>query len=153
MTLAPTRFALQSHPGPYDTWPLTSALLQDGEPTRVRLPGYVLLAQYETVAGLLFITDYDCPFEEATAFTLYGADLSRRLGRKEFVVPYGSWSFKALDWLDARNALVHFYGDECWHLQLPEPRWWRPAMRWRRMGEGVMTDAEAAALGLRHKAR
>lgn len=153
MTRALTRFALQSHSGPYETWPSSSVLLRDDEPAGVRLPGYALLAQYETVAGLLFITDYDCPFEEATAVTLYTADLSWRLGCKQFAVPYGSWSFKALDWLDARNALIHFHGDECWHLQLPESGWWRPAMRWRRIGAGVLTDDEAAALGLQHKAR
>src|SRR5205823_12073097 len=40
------RFALEQHEGSYENWPLRSRLFFDGEPTRIYLPGYVLLHQF-----------------------------------------------------------------------------------------------------------
>src|SRR5206468_5883961 len=40
-----TRFALEKHDGPYETWPLRSRVSLDGKPTDISLPGYTLLHQ------------------------------------------------------------------------------------------------------------
>ncbi|CAG0979746.1 hypothetical protein MTYP_01691 [Methylophilaceae bacterium] len=78
-------FSLEQHGGPYEQRPLQSRLLHHGRPTGILLPGYVLLRQFITIdGGYLLITDWDCPFEEMTYFTLLGRDFrirsSRRLG-------------------------------------------------------------------------
>lgn len=39
------------------------------------MKGYELLCQFETAAGYLLVTDYDCPFEEAVNFVLVSNDL------------------------------------------------------------------------------
>ncbi len=47
------RFTLETHEGPYANWPVKSRLYLDGQPTRIRLPGYQLLCQYETADGYI----------------------------------------------------------------------------------------------------
>ncbi len=70
-----SRFTLEQHDGPYETWPLRSRLFLDGEPTGISLPGYALLHQFETSNGYVLVTDYDCPFEEITNFILVSKQL------------------------------------------------------------------------------
>lgn len=70
-----SRFSLEQHAGPYDTWPTRSRLLLDGEPTRILLPSYALLSQFEIPDAYILVTDYDCPFEEITSFCLVSKEL------------------------------------------------------------------------------
>lgn len=102
-----SRFSLESHDGPYESWPLRSRLLADGAPTPVTLPGYVLVHQYETEDGYLLVTDYDCLFEEATCFTLVSRDL-RVLASREIGAPYRSFLLTGLEWIDARRLVASF---------------------------------------------
>lgn len=90
-----TCFTLETHDGPYESWGETSALLRNGETTQLRLHGQQLLHQIECPAGFLFVTDYDCPFEEATCFTLASPAL-RRLSYRRFGAPYASCMLQAL---------------------------------------------------------
>jgi hypothetical protein len=59
-----TTFSLQKHAGPYESWPLVSGLLREGIGVGKNVPGYVLEAQYRCHVGYLFVTSWDCPFEE-----------------------------------------------------------------------------------------
>lgn len=79
-------FSLATHEGDYQTWPETTALLRDGQPTGTRVPGYVIEAQYRCGDRYLLATSWDCPFEEAQTFVLLSADF-KVLGRTD----YGTW--------------------------------------------------------------
>ena len=61
-------FSLELHQGPYEKWPLRTRLFVDGNQSETKVPGYVLLHQFQTDFGYLLITDCDCPFEETTNF-------------------------------------------------------------------------------------
>ncbi|MCR9205247.1 MAG: hypothetical protein NXH75_11750 [Halobacteriovoraceae bacterium] len=78
------RFNLQTHEGEYETWPLKSFLLDEGELTQTKVPGYNLLLALELSDGrFLLIMDYDCPYEEQATAVLLDEDL-KILGTKEF---------------------------------------------------------------------
>lgn len=111
--------------GPPESWPPRSRLLRrDGTLTPVRLPGYVLQAQFRTPDGFLFITDYDCPFEELTCFTLVSPGfhvLARRAlgGSGTPRHPYPStFVFSHAQPLDERTLIVTLFGDDPWRLRL-----------------------------------
>ena len=107
-----TRFALETHDGPYETWPRRSRLLLDGRPTRIFLPGYSLLHQFETSSGYVLVTDYDCPFEEITNFAL----ISKRLRLQScrwLGWPYETFLLEGLDWADDRTFTAFFQGNLC----------------------------------------
>jgi hypothetical protein len=63
-------FSLETHAGPYETWPRQTRLFADGVETRQTVSGFVIEGQYRCEAGYLLITSYDCLFEEANTFTL-----------------------------------------------------------------------------------
>jgi hypothetical protein len=113
------RFALERHAGPYESWPLRSRLLLDGAPTRVTLPGYVILHQFETKPGFLIATDCDCPYEEATTFALLAADL-RVLSIRTFSTMYGSFLLDALEWIDASHLVATFHGGLRYRITIRE---------------------------------
>lgn len=109
-----TEFSLERHAGEYATWPLRSRLIRNGAMQDLTLPGYDLLRQYETVAGYLFVTDYDCPFEEMTHFVLVDANLSRVLCDRSFGWMYASFWLDELFWHDERHfsaVLSHYRYD------------------------------------------
>lgn len=58
-------FSLKPHQGERETWPLESELLLDSRPTGKSIPGYVLDAQYRCGGRYLFVTSWDCLFEES----------------------------------------------------------------------------------------
>ena len=80
-----SRFSLERHGGPYESWPLTSRLIRDGVVSDARVAGYALLHQFELPEGYLLVSDYECPYEERTVFTLLDPGLrvlsSRGVGR------------------------------------------------------------------------
>ncbi len=107
------RFSLERHDGPYETWPLLTRLLVDGQPSRVRVPGYELLHQFEVPAGYVLVTDTDCPFEEATSFILLDRGL-RLLSRRTLIAPYETFWLDRIEWLDDSHFRAVFLGGDCW---------------------------------------
>lgn len=145
------RFSLERHAGPYADWPVDSELWLDGMRTGMRVPGYVIDAQYDTPLGTLLATSFDCPFEDSNAFVLLDGD-HRILARREIGTPYASWLLDT-HWPESDTTLVlHYYAATFFRLQLLEPtRWWRrPRLRLRRVlrwrAEPRMVDAHAALL-------
>ena len=129
-----TEFSLEKHPGPYESWPLNSRLLRNGEPTRLSLRGYQLLYQFHTQEGFLFVTDYDCPFEESTFITLCDSNL-RQISRRFFGWPYTSFILHRVEWLDPRH-LVAVFDEYCKYLVTIRPwgiPWLRPRLKLSRM--------------------
>ena len=111
------RFALQTHPGPYQSWPGHSRLIVDGELLRTAVPGYVLLRQFALPDGYLLITDFDCPFEESTSFVLLNAQLwvlsHRTLGGM-----YASYLLKRVRWVNERELIANFIEHGDWRLTI-----------------------------------
>jgi hypothetical protein len=110
-----TRFALEKHDGPYETWPLRSRLSLDGEPTDISLPGYTLLHQFETSNGYILVTDYDCPFEEITNFALISKQLRVQSCRWVGWM-YETFLLERIEWIDDRTFTAHFHGSLCCRL-------------------------------------
>lgn len=79
--------SLETHDGPYESWPLRSRLYLRGEPTEQQVPGYVIEAQYRLGDRYLLITSLDCPFEETYRFLLLDRRL-RLLSSRSRGVPY-----------------------------------------------------------------
>lgn len=96
-------FSLERHVGEYSTWPQRSRLIQKGTKLALTLPGYDLIRQYDTVNGYLFVTDYDCPFEEATCFILVDKKIRRILSERSFSGMYADYWLQDLIWQGERN--------------------------------------------------
>ena len=111
------RFALEQHEGLYESWPLRSGLLLDGQEIPLRVPGYVLLHQFETQHGYLLITDCDCPFEEATSFVLL-SNAMRLLACRTLSAPYASFLLERIEWLDASRCRAIFNRNDSWLVTL-----------------------------------
>ncbi|MEZ5589305.1 MAG: hypothetical protein R3F53_00730 [Gammaproteobacteria bacterium] len=120
------RFGLEPHEAPYESWPLRSGLLLDGQKTPLRVPGYVLLHQFETQQGYLLITDCDCPFEEATSFILLSKAL-RLLACRTLSAPYESFLLERIEWLDASRCRAIFSRNDSWLVTLHS--WGIPLVR------------------------
>lgn len=110
MVNSTARFALERHSGPYERWPSRSRLLVDGRATATRVAGHTLLHQYELDDGYLLVTDYDCPFEEVTAFTLLDPGL-RVVAERKVGWMYNTFLLTSLCWLDGRRLIASF-GDD-----------------------------------------
>ena len=82
-------FTLAKHDGPYDTWPLTTELWLNRQPTAARVPGYVIEAQYRCGNRYLLATSWDCPFEEMQTFVLLSPEF-KELERRFYGAPYVS---------------------------------------------------------------
>jgi hypothetical protein len=117
MPLEITRFALETHSGPYEKWPLKSRLIVDGVTTERRVPGYTLLHQFEMADGYLLVTDYDCPFEEATDFILLDRELKAR-SHRSIGAAYCSFLLERIEWLDEHSLLAMFYRHDHWKITI-----------------------------------
>lgn len=136
-----TRFALEKHDGPYETWPLRSRLSLDGKLTDISLPGYTLLHQFETSNGYILVTDYDCPYEEITNFALISKQLRvqscRWLGWM-----YETFLLERIEWIDDRTFTAFFCGNLCCRLTVRSwgiPYFW-PRLKLRLDRSGVPSD-------------
>ena len=109
------RFTLEKHDGPYETWPLRSRLSLDGKPTDISLPGYTLLHQFETSNGYILVTDYDCPYEEITSFTLISKQL-RLQSCRWLGWMYETFLLERIEWTDDRTFTAFFCGNLCCRL-------------------------------------
>jgi hypothetical protein len=122
-------FRLAAHAGPYETWPLRTALLRDdGAPTGVRLPGYALRGQYRVGDDWLLVTDWDCPYEECTEVLLLDAALRVR-ARRRFGAMYASWLLDRAEVVSDDTLRLRFFGGDAATVQVVPPAWWTP---WRR---------------------
>lgn len=107
-----TLFSMQTHTGDYQKWPLETLLLKNALPTQTYLPGYQILHQFQLNSGeYLLISDWDCPFEEATEVLLLSAKLAL-IARHSFGVPYGSFNLKDLQVIDDANLKLIFYQND-----------------------------------------
>lgn len=107
------RFSLERHQGEYENWPLRTRLYVDGNPTKTHVPGYSPLHEYQTPSGYLLITDYDCPFEEATSFILLSHDF-RLLSYRTLSVPYGSFNLDRVELINNCCFWAVFYENDYW---------------------------------------
>jgi hypothetical protein len=111
-------FSLERHEGPYEKWPRRTRLFVKGEPSRTTVPGYTLLHQFLTEYGYLLVTDYDCPFEEATNFILLDQTSLKVLSCRRLSAPYGSFLLESFEWINSWSAKITFYQDDHWLLTL-----------------------------------
>lgn len=117
MTVPISRFSLETHSGLYESWPVESRLLLDGESTRATVHGHSLLHQFETDDGYFLVTDMDCPFEETTHFTLLSQSL-RVLSSRFLGWPYQSWLLSGFRVVDAHNFEATFGENEKWSISI-----------------------------------
>ena len=92
-------------------------LLDNDEPTRARLTGHYLRYQFELAAGFLLITDFDCPFEESTHFSLVSRNYEV-LSRRALGAMYCSFVIQWLSWHDATHLQINFYQNLHWRLRV-----------------------------------
>src|SRR5471032_599619 len=97
------RFALVQHHGPYENWPEKNPVIIDGCASSLSISGFNLLRQYETAAGYLLVTDFDCPYEEAVCFVLVSQDLETVLSERKICQMYRSFWLDEVVWLDEAN--------------------------------------------------
>lgn len=144
------RFLLAKHEGPYERWPVKTALLCDGLPTGTQIEGYVIEAQYRCVAGHLLITSFDCPYEEANRFALLD-ERFQVLATTELRVPYGSFLLNAHWPLDAHTLRLHYEIRRFFRLRIVSPG--GPLRRRPRLelvrDEHAWTDDPRAAVAVR----
>lgn len=125
------RYSLKPHSGPYESWPTTSVLRVDGQPTAARVPGFQIEAQYATALGDLLITSYDCPFEESNSFVLLDASL-RIVGRTQLLVPYSTYLLHEHWPIDDATLGLHYHEALFYTLRVvPPARWLRRKPRLR----------------------
>ncbi|HGL6719451.1 hypothetical protein NTJ56_12620 [Burkholderia contaminans] len=105
-------FTLETHDGPYETWPSRTHARVNGERCGLTVSGYVLLSQFETPDAYLLVTDYDCLFEEAVTFTLVSKDPLKALARRTIGAMYASCHLDAMTWADDRHFSATFAGIE-----------------------------------------
>lgn len=99
------RFALVKHQGPYENWPQKTPVIIDGDLSALAISGFNLLRQYETTAGYVLVTDFDCPYEEAVCFVLLSRDLKTVLSERTVGQMYSSFPLDHVVWQDD----AHFY--------------------------------------------
>jgi hypothetical protein len=112
-----TRFALAAHDGPYESWPRRTPLLVDGQLQAATVAGYQLRYQFAVAEGFLLVTDYACPFEEATTFVLLDQRLYE-LAQHTQAAPYSSWLLDRIEVVDARTLAAVFHDGDRWLLSL-----------------------------------
>jgi hypothetical protein len=100
-------FTLKHHDGEYKSWPLASELLLAGNATSKRISGYCLEAQYRCGSHYLFITSWDCPFEESYEIILTNENLDL-VDQKNIGTMYKSTWLKQHEVVTENQLLLHF---------------------------------------------
>ena len=106
-------FSLENHPGPYEKWPGSSRLLLGGKSIGLDLPGYALRFQTQLTFGHLFVSDYDCPYEELTSFLLVSSDF--RIVSRRFLLGV---LFRSMERTDDRQWVIEFHESPRYKLTL-----------------------------------
>lgn len=138
LPLAVDRFDLQSHTGPYQSWPGRSRLIVDRQLIGTAIPGYVLLRQYALPDGYLLITDFDCPFEESICFALLNLKL-QLVSHRTLGGMYTSYLLKRVQWQNERELVASFIDRSDWRLSI---RPWSVPYLWPKLS---LTKIDAAA--------
>jgi hypothetical protein len=105
-----SQFSIEKHDGNYESWPRTSRLFFDNDDTAMRIPGYVIEAQYKCELGYLIVTSQDCLFEESNDFILLDQQLSI-IGYDSLFVPYHSFLIQN-HWPISESTLRLHYDNE-----------------------------------------
>ena len=114
-------FSLVTHSGAYKDWPLKTPLLLNGQPTSLVIPGFQLLHQFQLQSGeYLLITDWDCPFEEATEFLLISGDF-KIIARKKLGTPYASFLLDSVEVLNNHQLKVTIFENDHFLLTIKPP--------------------------------
>ena len=116
-----TLFSLVTHSGAYKDWPLKTPLLLNGQPTLLAIPGFQMLHQFQLQSGdYLLITDWDCPFEEATEFLLISSDF-KITARKKLGAPYVSFLLDTVEVLNNNQLKVTIFENDHFLLTIKPP--------------------------------
>ena len=103
---ATSTFSLVRHEGEYRSWPLETGLLSDGQACGMTIPGFVLEAQYRCGDQYLFITSWDCPFEESLTIVLTNAAL-KVIDKKSIGAMYASVWLERHEVVEPNQLLLH----------------------------------------------
>jgi hypothetical protein len=103
---ATSTFSLVRHEGEYESWPLETELLEGGQPTGMKIPGFVLEAQYRCGDQHLFVTSWDCPFEESLTVILTNAALQVK-DKKSIGAMYTSVWLERHEVVEPNQLLLH----------------------------------------------
>lgn len=148
-------YRLDRHPGPYASWPQDTPVYKGGWDTGIRVPGYVLDAQYRTPLGDLLVTSYDCPFEEASTFILLDPQTGI-LARADLAAPYDRYLLVGHWPIDSDTLALHYAETLFYRLSITAPGGWfglrrrprlklKPVPTWRadtRMRQAAARRAE-----------
>jgi hypothetical protein len=132
-------FSVEQHPGPYESWPLQSRLFHQGRDTGIRVPGYVIDAQYRCAPGYFLILSHDCPYEEASDFVLLGPDY-RRLAARTLGVPYGSYLLEAHRPLAADALLLRYFDNDHYRVSIRRGWLWGWSIRLRQCAGSIASE-------------
>ncbi|RBP48021.1 hypothetical protein DES53_101821 [Roseimicrobium gellanilyticum] len=113
-----------------------SQLLRNGQPVALHLEGTVLRHQFETAYGYLFITDYDCVFEEVVHISLCSLEF-QLLSSRTLGWPTCSFNLCRVEWQDDTHLMMEFIADDWWMLTIRP--WGIPFLR-PRLGLSRMSD-------------
>lgn len=102
-----SHFSIEKHNGPYEKWPLKSKLFHSDKDTGIKIPGFSLLHQFKLGNEFLLITDWDCPFEEATEILLLDSSF-RIISHKRLSCWYYSWLLDSIEYIDENQFLLFF---------------------------------------------
>ncbi|MBX9348465.1 hypothetical protein [Chromobacterium piscinae] len=94
-----------------------SWLWMNGKRTSTWLKGLSLLHQFRFADGYLLISDFDCPFEEVTVFTLLDLRL-RKVCSRSIGAMYSSFLLSGIEWRSPCHALLDFGGGDYWELNI-----------------------------------
>lgn len=124
-------YRLAEPPGDGAPRPLRTPLqYSDGRDTGSAVPGFVLLHQFRVGVETLLITDWDCPYEEATEVMLLDA-AHRLVARRSFGAMYSSWALREVEVVDATRLRLDFHGGPRVRIAVRDAApWWSPAA-WR----------------------
>ena len=118
---AVTLFSLAKHAGEYKDWPLKTPLLLNSQSTSLAIPGFQLLHQFKLQSGdYLLITDWDCPFEEATEFLLISNDF-KISARKTLGAPYAGFLLDTVEILNSNQLKVTIFENDYFLLTIKPP--------------------------------
>jgi hypothetical protein len=104
-------FDLKRHDDKYKSWPLVSELLLSGNATNKTISGYCLEAQYRCGKDYyLFITSWDCPFEECYEIILTTESLDVVAQDKIGAIYTQTW-LEHHEVVAENQLLLHFYNN------------------------------------------